>query len=197
MRTALLAIAVAIAVGTVLLVASGSDLRRSGTSNVPVADEVERLAPGERICQRAEIPGGTEQLAVPAATASGAPARLLVTVRNRAGRVVASGRTRGVAPDGDSLARLSPAPRAGVGRVCVTNAGRETVKLLGYSTAFGIEYYKGKPQSWWGAAPSIARHFGFGKAGFVGAWAFWAALALIAAAWIAGWRALADSGARP
>ena len=79
--------------------------------------------------------------------------------------------------------------------MCVRNAGRHGIALLGISDTFGVDYYEGR-QTWWDTAPALAQRFGFGKAGFVGAWTFWMALALVAGAMIASWRALARAESR-
>lgn len=196
MRTALLGVAVVVAAGLVLLVVSGSDPRRTGTNNIQAGGETARLEPGQRRCQPAEIPGGTERIAIPAVAEVGVRTRLAVVVRNANGSRVGAGRALAVAPDGDLLATLRPAPPAGLAEVCIVNNGRGSVALLGFASAFGIDYY-GRSETWWEAAPSIARHFGFGKAGFLGAWAFWLSLALIASAWIVAWRALANPEPHP
>jgi hypothetical protein len=196
MRTALLGLAVAIAVGTVVLVLSGSEPRRSGTNNVPGGGEIAQLDPGDRRCQAADVPGGTGRVAVPAYSPAGEPVRLAVTVRSAAGGARSLGSTSAVAPDGDPLAPLEPAPPSGAAEVCVRNAGAGRVALLGISNVFGVDFYPRSDQSWWQAAPAVARHFGFGKSGLVGAWALWLALALVLGAWIAAWRALASPGAR-
>jgi hypothetical protein len=191
---AVLAIAVAVALAAVLVVVSGSDPRRTGTNNVG-GGEAARLGPGQHRCQPGETPGATRAVAVAAYSPGGEAVRLAVALRDDRDRLLTAGRTLDVAPNGYPLANLRPTPVAGGARVCVRNATAGTVVLLGVADTFGVDYY-GDRESWWQAAPSIARHFGFGKAGFLGAWTFWLTLALIAAAWIGSWRALAGSGAR-
>lgn len=192
MRIAVLGIAAAVALGAVLAVLSGSDQHRSGTNNVPAAGEVAQLERGERRCQAADVPASTDQLAVAAVSGSGAVPALAVTLGSGP-RPLASGRTRGIAPDGRPLADLQPAPPDGQLRVCVRNADDDVVALQGVSGTFGVDYYDGT-QSWWEAAPAVAQRFGLGKTGFMGAWTFWLATALVAGALIAGWRALAEAG---
>lgn len=193
-RMAVLVIVAAVAMGAVLIALSSSDPHRSGTNNVPGAGEIAQLRPGQSRCQEVDVPRGTDQLAVAGMSDSGAVPALAVTLSGGT-RTLAAGKTRETAPDGRPLVNLRPIPPAGLARVCVRNAGRHGIALLGISDAFGIDYYEGR-QTWWEAAPALARRFGFGKAGFVGAWTFWMALALVAAALIASWRALAEAESR-
>jgi hypothetical protein len=179
--------------GAVLVVLSDSDPRRSGTNNVPSASEVGRLDSGKRKCQEVDVPAGADDVAVAGVSDSGTVPTLALTLSGMS--TTASGETRDTAPDGRPLASLHPVPPAGAARLCVRNVSRDGVVLLGISDTFGVDYYEGH-ETWWQVAPAVARRFAFGKAGFVGAWTFWLALALVAGAMIAGWRALAESGAR-
>ena len=193
-RKVVLAAAVGVAMGAVLITLSSSGLHRTGTNNVPGVEEVAQLRPSQSRCQEVDVPRRTDQLAVAAASDAGAVPALAV-VLSVGTRALALGRTRETAPDGRPLVNLRPIPPAGPARVCVRNAGRHGIALLGISDTFGVDYYEGR-QTWWDTAPALAQRFGFGKAGFVGAWTFWMALALVAGAMIASWRALALAESR-
>lgn len=192
---AAVAIAIAVAVCGLLVVLLDGAPRRSGTNNVAPSAESARLAPGERSCQPEDVPGGTERVAVVAAPVGGGTARFTVTLR-RGRDLVAAGRAAGATVDGRFAVALRPTPPAGPALVCVRNDGRRQLALLGLSDTIAVDYYRAGDETWLQASPAVARHFGFGKAGFLGAWTLWLALVLIAAAWIGSWRALAAAGKR-
>jgi hypothetical protein len=191
MRAAIVGVAVVAAACVLLVVLSGSEPRRAGTDDVAPSGVALRLAPGERACQSEVVPGDAARVAVAGAPAAGGTraARLTVAVE-RAGEVVASGRPRGLTADGRLDVALASTPEPGPAELCVRNDGRQPLTLLGASELFAVDYYRAGDETWWQAAPAVARRFGLGKAGFLGSWALWLALGAVIASWLAAGLAL-------
>jgi hypothetical protein len=193
MRASVVGVAVAAAVCALVVVLLGGEPRRSGTNNVAVAGEAVSLAPRERICQPESVPGDTARVAIAAAPQAGVAAAPRLTVEvERGGRAVASGRPDGSLTDGRLDVPLDPAPPPGAVELCVRNDGRGPLALLGQPDVLAVDYYRSGSESWLAAAPAVARHFGFGKAGLLGSWALWLALVAVVAAWLGAWLALRE-----
>jgi hypothetical protein len=194
MRAAIVAVAVVAAACFLLVVLSGSEPRRSGTDDLAPAGVAATLAPGERACQPTSVPDDSARVALAGAPAAGGAgaARLTVTVE-RGGEVVARGRFAGLTADGRLDVALASTPPPGPAELCVRNAGRQPLTLLGAPEVLAVDYYRAGDESWWQVAPAVADRFGLGKAGFVGSWALWLALGAVVAAWLAaGWALRGD-----
>jgi hypothetical protein len=192
----MLVAAAPLAVGAALLL-TREEPRLAATNSVAPAVYVTTLEPGQRLCQpHQQLP------------AQAAAARLFAGVYGRPGppmrvtvgqgaRQVAAGSASGY---GDGMIRV-PLRRVARGPVgdatlCVLNRGPGRLALGGRpeppsgtvvgATPLQARVYVGwlRPgrESWLDLAGTVAERAGVGKAGFMGAWTLWAALALIVAA---------------
>lgn len=194
MRASIVGVAVVAAACFLLVVLSGSEPRRSGTDNIAPAGVALKLAPGQRACQAENVPDDTARVALAGAPAAGGTqaARLTVAVE-RDGKVVTRGRPAGLTADGRVDVALASTPPAGPADLCVRNDDRQPLTLLGAPEVFAVDYYRAGDESWWRVAPAVADRFELGKAGFLGPWALWLALAAVVAAWLAaGWALRGD-----
>lgn len=193
---------VAIVVGAAIVLTESSP-RRAGTNNLPPAEDVVKLAPGDQACQPANVPPDTASvLAYSGGPAPGA-ARVGVelTAAGRRGGAPAHGVVQARA-DGALELELSPRPAAGPSEICLANVGRDDAWLKGFPTLDGseraralrsgelagivaLDFYRPGTETALSLAPVLAERFGFGKAGILGPWSFWAAFAAVVAAWAA------------
>ncbi len=200
------AIAAALVVAVLVIVLSSSDARRAGTNAfVRESGVALRLLPGERRCQRQDVPADAAALRLFADpfVFKGGPLQITVT---DGGRPVSRGRTTSVGEGPVELA-LAPAPGAEVlsARVCIANRGVTPIELDGNQTPPGgtsldvvfrgqqlapddvrVDFLRRGSESWWSFAPAIADRFGLRKASFFGSWTMWAVFVLVALTWVAG-----------
>jgi hypothetical protein len=161
-----------------------------------------RLLPGQQACQQHEpVPGGSGQLHVIASTA-GKPAGPLVASVSVGGQTRATGRSASGFVDSTVQIPLTPENGELSGaEVCVRNAGRAPVALLGQNAAgteaavvsgkrvsgsMRLDWYESKKHTRIAGAGDVARRYSFAKASFFGSWTMWVMLGLLLAASAAG-----------
>ncbi len=200
------AIAATLVVALLVVVLSASDRRRAGTNAfVRESGVALRLLPGERRCQRQDVPADAAavRLFADPFVFKGGP--LEVTVA-KGGRPLSRGRLAS-ASEGPTELRLEPATEAeSLGaRVCTANRGVTPIELDGNQTPPGgsslsvlfvgqelapddvrVDFLRSGSESWWSFAPAVADRFGLRKASFFGAWTMWAVFALVGLTWVAG-----------
>jgi len=205
------AIAATLVVALLVIVLSSSDRRLADTNARVLESGVQlRLLPGERRCQRQDVPAdaGTVALFAYPFVFKGGP--LEVTVIED-GRALTQGRTPTPLPAGPMVFDLEPALEAEVpdARVCIANRGVTPIELDGNQTPPGgsslsrlfvgqqlppddvrVDLFRRGSESWWSVAPAIANRFGLRKASFFGAWTMWAVFVLVGLTWVAGVRLL-------
>jgi hypothetical protein len=175
--------------------------RRAGTNNVRPSGEVARLAPGREICQPEDVPSSVRSVAIwgEARGRLATPPRVEASIRAAHGWEV-RGRSGSLGPDGSIRIELSHSPPAGEAQLCVSNPNPTALSLLGAVTSapsdvsrslrrsrsvgvLGVDYYRDGSESWLQLAPTVADRFSLGKAGFLGGWTLWLAMAAIGGAW--------------
>jgi hypothetical protein len=196
---------VLIAVGLSLLLAlvaflrvmSHSDYRLTGTNSVVVPLHVE-VAPREEVCApHVFVPAESGSVAPWAGGPNGAPGgpmsvRILVR-----GRLVVTGRSPASYPTGVTRFPLARTVAHALpdARVCFTNRSATPINLYGdwvgagredeaagnakSSAILRIDWFTPDRRNWWDVTPWIADRFPRMKAGFLGAWTFWLAMAVV------------------
>jgi len=176
----------------ILVDASGSAHRQSGSNLVMDRGFVAVLPPGEGVCQFGFVPADTAGVRVHA-VASG-PVSLSTEVDDQA-RVVATG-TVNAAPSGTALIPLRQAvrrPLPATARVCIVNHGQSKVSLGGMPTPAArptrvgttpqrgvvrIEFTRPGQESWWQLLPTLVHRFGVAKSHWLGGWSLFLAALL-------------------
>jgi hypothetical protein len=189
MRTARLSLLIVIGVGLAALLvgividASGSARRQSGSNLWGDPLVVATLQPGQRLCQPALLPGDTDAVRVRAST--GNPLRLDAAVLRR-GATLTSGSV--AAPAGERHVQI-PLKRVDhtvfSTQVCVVNRGPAQVSLWGFPTppklaptvdgkkqlgAVRFQFTRPGSESWWQLLPTLWHRYGVGKSSWVGSW---------------------------
>lgn len=187
----------AVVLAILVVVLSAASPRRSGTNSIPVAGPIVAVAPGASVCRSGEVlPAGTVAVRV----ATPGPASVVMTVDGPAGRVATAAAR---APAGARVVRFE-LPEVGRdipgARVCLRNRGAAPLSLDG-SILPGtkrrqptIDYLRPGDESGWALVPTVAARVGRSGTGIVEGWAFWGALALVAAGWAAGLAAVLRGG---
>jgi hypothetical protein len=186
----LLAIAIA---GVVVL--SRSAPRRSGTNLISDFGFVIPLAPGQQLCEPAElVPGDTGGLRL--AVDSGAfPGPRLQASINAPQGPVSSGELKPGWRSGTILVPLDRIPRTlPSATVCLRNAGSREVRFGGSTPASGfviedagkplsgrlrIEYMRPGSESWFALLPTLVHRFSLAKSDIVRHWAWIAVIVLM------------------
>jgi hypothetical protein len=172
--------------------------RRTGTNlwDVPTHAIVPA---GQRLCQSNEfVPKGTGAVYPWVGGENGKPGGLMTVTVRAGGRLLAAGRSQPVYPTGFNRFPLDRT----IGRdtrnvtVCFTNRSRATAFVYGSVATGGtqaakapsyqdgvpavvrLDYYTGDAESRWSQLGRIADRFALTKAGFLGAWSFWASMAV-------------------
>ncbi|MDQ3644478.1 MAG: hypothetical protein M3356_03085 [Actinomycetota bacterium] len=193
-------------VAVLVIVLSTSDRRRAATNAFVRESGVQlRLLPGERHCQRQDVPAHADavRLFADPFVVTGGPLAVTVT---EGGRLVSRGRAT-TGREGPVAVGLAPAPGAEVpgAGVCITNRGVTPIELDGNQTPPGgssldvlfegqqrppddvrVDFLRRGSESWWRFAPAIADRLGLRKAAFFGSWTMWAVFVLVALTWAAG-----------
>jgi hypothetical protein len=187
------ALRLAVAVGLLLLALlllrtlAQSHLRRTATNDLlPVAELT--LAPGTQSCQaEALVPAGTGSVTFPVHSAGPAPGSVQVSVAGSSGTVAAPPQLTYV------FLRLTPVVRSDQRdtQVCLRNDGATPVVLRGASPPGApvrarLDWYRPAPQRNWSLGSTISSRFPLQKAPFLGPWALWLVLLLVAAVSAAG-----------
>jgi len=203
----------AVALGLVLVVATAAAVvdderpRLAATnSKVNVSGVALTIGAGEERCQGGEyIPEETTRLRMYVGgfgPAGGPPLEVWALYAD--GREAT--RTRldaGYRPGPVDVPVPSPADDVAGGVLCIRNQGSEAMGFAGNLTPLGadaqlgpnspgarptdevrVDYYRPGQESWMEIAPEIASRFELFKAGFVGAWTMWAALATVGVLWV-------------
>ncbi len=196
-------VAVAVAVAVALLLASilvallHASPRAAGGNAVRPAAAVVALAPGEWICQSELVPQDSAAVVVSVVTGGTPGPPLSAELRGAGGRALARGRAPGGYRDGRVTIAIPVQRRtlAG-GQVCLRADGPGAPQLLGSPSpkrilragsrtlhaAVRLDFQRPGSESWLALAPVIAHRFAIAKTTLAGAWLFWVALALVAAA---------------
>jgi hypothetical protein len=159
-----------------------------------------RVLPGQQACQKHErVPADSGMLHVRASTAGKAAGPLVASVIVR-GQTLAKGTSPGGFVDSTVQIPVTPEnPELSDATVCVRNAGRKPVALLGQNVvedqaavvsgdpspphgSMRLEWFESKKQTRLAGAGDVARRYGLAKASFFGSWTMWVMLALLLAA---------------
>lgn len=200
---------VAIVALGLVAVLSESKPRLAQTNNVPPQRVVAELGPGQQVCQGLEtVPSGVARLVL--RTPPRLEGEFPVAAQVRGGRDVSLADSVGEARAGRLVVDVGSPPRSTIdAEICLTNEGRERLSLSGFPIRgeqaarvdgapgrgrLAMDYLRPGRESWWELAGTVAHRFGIGKAAFFGDWTLWAALALMAGAWVAALRLVLRHG---
>jgi hypothetical protein len=204
-----LAVALAVAGGALVLDMSGRAPRLAGTDRIFPAGFVATLANGQEMCQPStSLPGDAARVQVVVGTYGPPVPEMSVRFLGPNGSVRAAGRLAAGAAQGVVTIPLSY-PHGGEvanGTLCIRVLGGKTTVLGGSVIPVGpvSAQVEGKAQagrittiflrpgreSWWQLLPTLSRRFGLGKATFFGDWTFPAMALLLLAVWIGAVRLL-------
>jgi hypothetical protein len=198
--------ALATATVGVILVLAGAVLvlsqrapRLAGTNSIRPAGYVATVAPGKRLCQPVEVVPADARAVRLFVGVYGRPGPPFdISVADSRGLVTAGSASSGYG-DGDLRVPVRSVASARTGAtICLRNRGATRLALAGVGGAgpgltlgrqqviamIKVEWLRPGRESWWDLAAVVAHRFGIGKADFLGDWALWATLALLACAWI-------------
>jgi hypothetical protein len=198
-----LAVALALVAGALVLDMSGSAPRTAGSDHVSPVGFVATLNGRGELCQpETALPSDAKRLRVLIGT-FGAPVPALgVRFLGPANRVISSGAAAAGAAEGEVTVPISyPHGAAVLGTLCIhVGASRKTV-LGGDEFPAGplSDQVDGKPQpgriavswvrpgseSWWQLLPTLSSRFGLGKASLFGGWTLLAAALALLGVWVA------------
>jgi hypothetical protein len=201
-RAAAVALAAVSAVGALVLVvsAAGDDRRLAFTLGVQATQPAAQLEPGQQACQEPiDVAEEFSSVALKTSTFGRPGPPLAVRVVDANGRTVSRGRRGGGYADGSMpIVPVRAVPeRAGVA-VCVRNAGRARVDLLGgapqaarASTAtvggrpvpadLTLVFLRRESRSALSLVPEMFERATLFHPGWVGTWTFWTLLVLVGA----------------
>ncbi len=203
-----LGVALALAVGELLLLMSGSARRISATDHLNPVGFVGALQGGQELCQAAMLlPKDAAAVEVLVGT-YGHPVPALSTRFLGMHGVIASGRLAAGAREGDVTVPLRyPHGPAASGTLCVS-VGKSSYKVVLGGDVFApgalSEQVAGKPQggriwvtylrpgreSWWQLLPTLTHRFGLGKSSIFGDWTLPAMALLLLGVWVGATRLL-------
>ena len=186
-------LAAGVALVVFLSVMRDEDFRRTGTNSLVVPTHSE-VPSGEEICEDGQfVPAGSRAVAPWVGGPNGADGGPVEVTVIGGGRRVAEGRSADRFPTGINPMALDRTIDRDIHDATVCFENRDPAGLLfvygdfpppGYPTNNPalprIDWYGEKPQSWWDTLPAIARRFPLVKAGFMGPWTFWLAMASLA-----------------
>ena len=194
-RVLLGALLAAVVVGAVLIAnLSQSAPRLAGVDKTRLDAFSTALEPGARVCQNGEVvPADAGAVSLVVGSFGGGWQPLDITVSNGDG--VRRARVDRPYLDGARvIAPLSGAGRESTARLCVRNAGDARVALGGIADSarviedsatvegrFAVSWYRPGNESWWSVASNVAERGGRAKAGWIGTWTMWVALAAVLA----------------
>jgi hypothetical protein len=178
LRVVLIGGLVALLAGVAIVLSqSGHELTGS---NLVHRDEFVAVVPGGgKSCQTAvNVPAGTGRLGLEVGTYGRPGPPLLITVGTRG---QASQLRAELAPgwrEGRVTVPVQPTlARPAAGRLCIHNRGRSPIALSGAQGTPSVYYEAPHATSWWSRFGDLA-----GRAGYLGSWALWVAVALSVAA---------------
>jgi hypothetical protein len=204
-----LAVALALVAGALVLDMSGRAPRLAGSDHLAPVGFVATLEGSRELCQaQMVLPSDAERVQVLIGTYGLEVPELAVRFLGPAGRLRASGRLAAGAAQGDVLIPISyPHGAAAEGVLCVRVGGHSKVVLGGTVATPGpgseqiggtaqpgrisILYLRPGRESWWQLLPSLSRRFGLGKASFFGDWTLVVAALALLGVWAAAVRLLA------
>ncbi len=195
-----LAVALAVAGGALLLDMSGSAPRLAGTDHTVAASFVVDLKAGQEVCQPGmELPSEAERVELLVGTYGAPVPEMKLRFLGSNGHLRTAGRLPAGAREGNVTVPVSyPHGAAASGTLCVLVSGGKDTVLGGAAFTAGpaSEEVGGVPQpgriwtlylrpgseSWWQLLPTLSRRFGLGKSPVFGDWTLpVAALALLGA----------------
>jgi hypothetical protein len=204
-----LAVALALVAGVLVLDMSGRAPRLAGSDHLAPVGFVATLEGSRELCQaQIVLPSDAQRVQVLIGTYGLEVPELAVRFLGPGGRLRASGRLAAGATQGDVLIPLSyPHGHAAEGVLCVRVGGHSKMVLGGTAATPGpgSEQIGGTPQpgrisvvylrpgreSWWQLLPSLSQRFGLGKASFFGDWTLAVAALALLGVWVAAVRLLA------
>jgi hypothetical protein len=203
-----LAVALALAVGALLLDMSGSAPRMAGTDHTIPVGFVATMYSGQELCQPGmTLPSEAQRVQVLVGTYGPPVPALSTRFLGPGGRQIAAGHLPAGTAQGNVLIPISyPHGAAASGTLCIRVEGGKKTVLGGniFTAGPASEQIAGTPQpgritvvylrpgseSWWQLLPTLSRRFGLGKASLFGAWTLAAAALALLGVWVAAVRLL-------
>ncbi len=203
-----LAVALAVAGGALVLDMSGRAPRLAGTDHTVAASFVADLKGGQELCQPGmELPSDAERVEVLVGTYGPPVPQMTVRFLGSDDHVRAFGHIPAGAPQGNVTIPISyPHGGTSPGTLCVLVRGGKNTVLGGAAFTAGpaSEEVGGVPQpgriwtlylrpgreSWWQLLPTLSRRFGLGKTPFLGDWALPVAALALLGVWVGAIRVL-------
>jgi hypothetical protein len=194
---AAVAVALAVLIGLGLLAKAATGEREVYTLGVPSFTVAAKIKPGERTCQEPiELPVEANAVVFPVATDARPGQPLDVTVRTASGRVLGAGSVGAGYLDGTpqtaELDRVvGPASHIAV---CIRNDGAEPMFIYGSEnvTSSGtitagapggidldLRFLRADPPTFAASLPDVFERAALFRPAWVGAWVYWALLALL------------------
>ncbi len=198
-----LAVALALVAGALVLDMSGRAPRMAGTDHTSPVGFVATLHSGQELCQPGMVlPGDTQRVQVLVGTYGPPVPELTTRFLGSGSRLLAEGRLPAGAAQGDVTIPISYLQGGSVGgTLCIAVKGGKKTVLGGNAFTAGpdSEQIAGAPQpgritvlylrpgreSWWQLLPTLSRRFGLGKASFFGDWTLAAAALALLGVWVA------------
>ena len=204
-----LAVALVLVAGVLVLDASGSAPRSAGSDHVGTPAFSTSVSGGHAICQPvAALPADAATVQLLIGTNGHPVPDLLIRFIDPSGRPEAVGHLAPGAREGlvtIPLRHVRGAPPAT--SVCLHVGGSATVLLGGEAAVagpgsaavegkpqagrIGLSYLRGNAQSWWQLLPELTSRFGLGKASFFGDWTLPVMALLLLGVWVGAVRLLA------
>lgn len=188
-------IGIAVTAGAILM---QSSQRRSGTDSIPAESFVEPLSHASELCQQEQLPADTAGLRLKIDTHGMPGGRLDVSFTGASGKALSDGVLTPGWSQGIVRIPLAHVSQTSEARFCIRNNGPSAIHLAGAYDQPGtslqidgrtvenqrvrVEYLRPGRESWLSLLPAIVHRFSFGRAFFMRAWAWLAALLLIAVA---------------
>lgn len=193
--------------GLLALEMSGSARRTVGTNWVPEGIFSVTVPHGGQVCQpNVSIPAGAAYARVHFGGFGHRLPALVLTFRAPAGALLASGRLGAGHAQGQVNVPISNPDRTETGTLCLRmhdsaklalagmpstgGAGAARVNGVPAKGVIGINFLGAERHSWWGMLGTLARRFGYGKAGWLGSLTFPLVFLVMLAVWIAALRVL-------
>lgn len=184
LRSAIITCAAVTALGIAGLVVAGAADQRSTafSADVPTAGPQVVLRSGQQACESPVYASASfGSVTAWVVSKSGPGATLEMRVRSLHGATLAAGRTpvgsAGSTPRTFRLTRVVAAGQAVV--VCFRSTGPKPAQVLGSSGRFSLLFLRPHPISLLSSLPAIFARASLFRPTWMGAWAFWALLALL------------------
>jgi hypothetical protein len=188
-RASVIAVAVSVAVlfGWVIYELAQTNPHRSGSNEADVPHFVENVGPGEEVCQPERVPKDTGGAAMLVTDYNRHPTPpVTLTIRDAAGKALATGRLPAGFVEGQNLIHFSPPlPQSVQGQLCLRDDGHEAITIGGINTVpelsgkidgrqtdgrMSAQWFLPGNKSFFDIAGLVLSRVRYGKADWFGAW---------------------------